>query len=67
VGRHAGSHDENLQGGIAPLRRPAPPTRLTVPGAVVDTGPPRRLPSPIRISVPALESGTDTPRTRAAG
>ncbi|MGA4538387.1 PAS domain-containing protein [Uniformispora flossi] len=67
AGRHAGSHDENLRGGITPLRRPAPPTRLTVPGAVVDTGPPRRLPSPIRIAVPALESGPDTPRTRAAG
>lgn len=67
TGRHAGDHDENLQGGIARLRRPAPPTRLTVPGAVVDTGTPRRLPSPIRIPVPALEPGTDTPRTRAVG
>lgn len=66
-GRHAGGHDENLQGGVTPLRRPAPPTRLTVPGAVVDTGHPRRLPSAIRISVPALEAGPDTPPTRAVG
>ncbi|MFI1379745.1 PAS domain-containing protein [Embleya sp. NPDC020886] len=65
-GRHADNRDDDLPDAHATAQRSRPfgPPPVTVPGTVVDAGPPRRrhrqLPAAPRIVVRALEAGTTT-------